>query len=143
MTPLQVAKAECANCDAAGNCQGIGIRDDLSLYLFRQPGRCYLADKPIRRCAYFEETLIPLPERMEKGDARQNKRIKDYQQSVFDYKRQLAISQNGFYRKCRDCGERISRSRIFCSDCARKRTLFSKRGHIRQKRSLDVEKLAL
>jgi hypothetical protein len=25
MTPLQVAKAECANCDSAGNCAGIGI----------------------------------------------------------------------------------------------------------------------
>ena len=29
MTALQVAKEECANCDSAGNCAGIGIRDDL------------------------------------------------------------------------------------------------------------------
>jgi hypothetical protein len=143
MTPLQLAKAECANCDCNGNCQGVGIRDDLSLYFFRVPGRCYLADKPIQRCTYFEETIHPLPERMEKGDAKQNKRIADYQQAVFNYKRQLAISQNGFYRKCRDCGKQIPRSRIFCPECAGKRTRFSKRDHMRQKRSLDVEKQLL
>ena len=37
MTALQVAKVECANCDSAGNCAGVGIADDLSCYTFRQP----------------------------------------------------------------------------------------------------------
>jgi hypothetical protein len=46
MTALQVAKAECANCDRAGNCAGVGIADDLSSYMFRQPGTCYLAEQP-------------------------------------------------------------------------------------------------
>jgi hypothetical protein len=60
MTPLQVAKEECANCDSAGNCAGIGIADDLSLYRFRPPGKCYLAEEPIKPCPYFEQCLAPL-----------------------------------------------------------------------------------
>ena len=59
MTALQVAKAECANCDSAGNCAGVGIADDLSTYMFRQPGTCYLAEQPIKRCAYFEQCVAP------------------------------------------------------------------------------------
>jgi hypothetical protein len=63
MTPLQVAKAECANCDSAGNCAGIGIADNGSLYRFRQPGKCWLApdgNGQIKRCQYFEESVAPL-----------------------------------------------------------------------------------
>ena len=60
MTALQVAKAACANCDSAGNCAGVGIADDLSSYVFRQPGTCYLAEKPIKQCAYFEQCVAPL-----------------------------------------------------------------------------------
>src|SRR4030095_764532 len=63
MTPLQVAKAECANCDSAGNCSGIGIANDLSCYMFRRPGKCWLAPDEhgqIKRCRYFEECVAPL-----------------------------------------------------------------------------------
>lgn len=60
MTALQVAKAECANCDSVGNCAGVGIADDLSSHIFRQPGKCYLAEQPIGRCAYFERCVAPL-----------------------------------------------------------------------------------
>ena len=60
MTALQVAKTECANCDSAANCFGVGIADDLSCYMFRQPGKCYLAEQPVKRCAYFEQYVVPL-----------------------------------------------------------------------------------
>jgi hypothetical protein len=50
VTALQIAKAECANCDSVGHCSGVGIVDDLSCYMFRRPGKCYLAEQPIRRC---------------------------------------------------------------------------------------------
>jgi len=60
MTALQVAKAECANCDGAGNCAGVGIADNLSSYVFRQPGKCYLGEQPIKRCAHFEQCVVPL-----------------------------------------------------------------------------------
>jgi hypothetical protein len=63
VTPVQVAKAECANCDSAGNCSGIGIANDLSCYMFRQPGKCWLAPDEhgqIKRCRYFEECVAPL-----------------------------------------------------------------------------------
>ena len=63
MTVLQVAKAECANCDSAGNCAGVGIADDLSNYRFRKPGKCWLAPDEqgkITRCQYFEECVAPL-----------------------------------------------------------------------------------
>lgn len=61
MTALQVAKAECANCDSAGNCAGVGIADGPSCYMFRRPGKCYLAEQPIRRCRYFEQYVAPIP----------------------------------------------------------------------------------
>jgi hypothetical protein len=63
VTALQMAKAECANCDSVGNCGGVGIADDLSCYMFRQPGKCWLApddDRKIKRCRYFEECVAPL-----------------------------------------------------------------------------------
>jgi hypothetical protein len=59
VTALQVAKAECANCDSVGNCAGVGIADGLSCYMFRRPGKCYLAEQPIRRCRYFEQYVAP------------------------------------------------------------------------------------
>jgi hypothetical protein len=59
MTSLQVAKCECANCDSTGNCSGVAIADDLSCYLFRRPGKCYLAEQPIRPCTYFEQCVAP------------------------------------------------------------------------------------
>ena len=63
MTVLQVVKGECDNCDGAGNCVGIGIRDDLSLYRFRSEGKCWLApdaEENIERCTHFEECIAPL-----------------------------------------------------------------------------------
>jgi len=63
MTALQLAKAECANCDSPGNCAGVGIAEDLSSYMFRQPGKCYLAEQPIKRCVYFEQCVAPLPKK--------------------------------------------------------------------------------
>lgn len=49
-TPLQMAKAECANYESDGSCHGVGMRYP----------KCMLADG--KRCQYFEECVLPLPE---------------------------------------------------------------------------------
>ena len=75
MTALQVAKVECANCDSTSNCAGINIADDLSSYIFRRPGKCYLAEQPIKRCIYFEQCVAPLSKvRLDEATAQEQKR---------------------------------------------------------------------
>lgn len=58
MTPLQFAKAECANYEADGACAGLGIRDDGSPYSFGRKPKCVLSlGQP---CRYFEECILPM-----------------------------------------------------------------------------------
>src|SRR6266480_4698750 len=59
MTPLQAARAHCANCQKDGSCLGIAFRDDLSMYRFRKEGLpCLLCGG--ERCSYFEELIVPM-----------------------------------------------------------------------------------
>ena len=80
MTALQVAKQECANCDSAGNCAGVGIRDDGSLYRFRREReKCWLAPGPdgaIARCPYFEECVAPAANERLRNAATAEQRIR-------------------------------------------------------------------
>jgi len=57
-TPLQLAKAHCANWDN-GDCKGIGIADDGSLFRFQSPRTCILGERG-ERCEYFEECVAPM-----------------------------------------------------------------------------------
>jgi len=58
MTPLQLARAECANCEPDGGCLGMDIAPDgrsRPLWL-KKPPRCVLADG--QPCPYFETAIL-------------------------------------------------------------------------------------
>jgi hypothetical protein len=132
MTPLQVAKAECANCDSAGNCAGIGIADNGSLYRFRQPGKCWLApDKngQIKRCQYFEECVAPLAKKRAQAASTQEQQraaaslaegMRAYEMAVIPV---LTVK----YAKCKRCQRQVHPPKRLCEQCAKNSTLKSKR----------------
>lgn len=119
MTALQVAKEECANCDSAGNCTGIGIHDDLSLYRFRQPGKCYLAEQPIKRCVYFEECLAPLaPARLRNAaTVEQRRNAMRLAEGVRDYDLRLCAKPVSAKFRCASVGCRrtVLRPARYCA----------------------------
>jgi hypothetical protein len=137
MTPLQVAKAECANCDSAGNCAGIGIADDLSLYRFRQPGKCWLAPDElapdeqgkITRCQYFEECVAPLAKKRAQAAVTQEQRRAAASLAAGVHRYEVAVMPIPTikYAKCKSCHRRVHAPKRLCGQCARNSTLKSKR----------------
>ena len=139
MTPLQLAKAECANCDGEGNCQGIGIKEDLSLYRFRQPGRCYLAPDgkgKIAACRYFEECVLPMLPKLEPHiHGRSPQQIANLREARHAYEMAVMPIPTSKYAKCSSCSAKVIPPRRLCVKCANRRILRSKREHIAEKRS--------
>jgi hypothetical protein len=137
MTALQVAKAECSNCDTAGNCTGVGIADDLSCYMFRRPGRCYLAEQPVKRCLYFEQHVVPLAKKRAQAASNheQQRAGASLTKGVHAYEMAVISVSSVKYAKCKTCNRRVHPPKRFCLNCAHKRVLNSKRQHISQKRS--------
>jgi hypothetical protein len=129
MTPLQVARAECANCDSTGNCSGVGIADHLSCYMFRQPGKCYLAEQPVKRCAYFEQFVAPLAKkRAQAGSSQEQERAAaSLAEGVRAYEMAVMPVPTVKYAKCKSCHRRVSAPKRLCRRCARNSTLKSKR----------------
>jgi hypothetical protein len=129
MTPLQLAKAECANCDGSGNCQGIGIKDDLSLYQFRQSGRCYLApDKKgkIQACRCFEECVLPMLPKLEPHiQGRSPQQIAGMREAGHAYEMAVMPIPTARYAKCRGCQQNVTAPKRLCSRCAKRRKLQS------------------
>jgi hypothetical protein len=129
VTALQVAKAECANCDGAGNCSGVGIADDLSCYMFRQPWKCYLAEQPIKQCAYFEQCVAPAANARLRNaaTAEQRTRAKSFGDGVREYEMAVMPVPTVKYAKCKSCHRRVHAPKRLCGHCARNRTLTAKR----------------
>jgi hypothetical protein len=132
MTPLQVAKAECANCDSAGNCAGIGIADNLSCYMFRTPGKCWLApDKEgkIKRCKYFEEcvALLAKARARETTTLEQKRAAERLAEGVRAYEAAVMPVPAAKFAKCQGCRRDVIAPKRLCERCAEKRTLRSKR----------------
>jgi hypothetical protein len=132
MTALQVAKAECANCDSAGNCAGIGIADDLSLYRFRRPGKCWLApdgQEKIKRCQYFEECVAPVAKKRAQAASTQEKQqaATSLAEGVHTYEMAVIPVPNLKRAKCKECHRRVHAPKRLCERCARNSTLKSKR----------------
>jgi hypothetical protein len=129
VTPLQVAKAECANCDSAGHCSGVGIADDLSCYMFRRPGKCYLAEQPTRRCVYFEQCVVPLAKKRAQAafTQEQQRAAASLAEGVHAYEMAVMSVPTVKYAKCKSCHRRVNAPKRLCGKCARNRTLTAKR----------------
>jgi hypothetical protein len=129
MTALQVAKTECSNCDSAGNCAGVGIADDLSSYMFRKPGKCYLAEQPIRRCVYFEQCVAPLAKKRAQAAVthEQRRAAAGLAAGVHAYELAVMPVPTVKYGKCKNCHRRVNAPKRLCEKCARNNVLKSKR----------------
>jgi hypothetical protein len=130
VTPFQVAKAECANCDSAGNCAGVGIADDLSCYMFRRPGKCWLAldeQGQIKRCPYFEDCVAPLANKRAQADSTQDQRkaAARLAEGVRKYEMAVLPAQTTKYAKCKDCKSNVIAPKRLCPKCAKRRKLQS------------------
>ena len=130
MTPLQAAKARCANYQSHDSCLGIAFRDDLSMYPFRREGLpCLLRN--CEACPYFEEIVLP---QVPPSVAEQYRKSLPAD-AVTSVRPQRAI------KLCPDCRKREVESRKrYCATCAKVRKRKSKRQHMREKRGLAVEK---
>ena len=142
MTPLQLANSECANLRNS-TCQGIGIRDDLSLSsdpekpkpipLFRlwKPKPC---DVATCRCCYFEDSVAPAIRMMDQGPKRDSwtAAITSYLRKIKSIPARLAAKRNIFglspddldlskAHPCQVCGKPVQGSKRFCPICARSR----------------------
>jgi hypothetical protein len=129
VTALQVAKAECANCDSAGNCSGVAIADDLSCYVFRKPGKCYLGEQPISRCVYFEQCVAPLAKKRAQAASSQEQQRAATSLVVGVHAYEVAVMPvpTVKYAKCKSCHRRVHPPKRLCGHCARNRTLTAKR----------------
>ena len=128
MSPLQIAKAECANFHGDDGCLGFPVECMTS----DQPtmaaplDRCKLA-KAGERCAYFECVVIPLakshPEKYAKA-------VETYTAS-----RTRNALLVGPARLC-ECGNPLPKHRRFCEKCRTRKRRESTRAAVRKCRGL-------
>jgi len=140
MTPLQVAKQECANCDGADNCTGIGIADNLTCHIFRTPGKCWLAPDEsgkIQPCTYFEECVAPLAKARSREAATHEQKCAAAKltEGVHAYETAVMPVPSAKYAKCLRCQHKAYPPKRLCPKCGRLSVLKSKRLHINAKRS--------
>ena len=125
-SPLQMAKAECANFCKDGSCLGIPTecltsdRPTVAAPL----DRCKLAE-PGKRCAYFERAVIPLANYFPEKYARA---VETY--TAGRAKNALAIKAA---RLC-GCGNPLPKRRRFCERCRSRKRRESIRAAVRKNR---------
>ena len=132
MTPLQFARAECANFDATtGACKGIGIKDDGSLFSFGSKPACVLNNRT--PCPYFEECVLPMG--IDPVNARNLVRIKERDEARYLYAQFSPTYSKQTGRVCPVCKERnLEPRRRLCYVCADANRKASKRESMRQAR---------
>ena len=132
MTALQVAKAECDNCDSIGNCSGIGIRKEpngnIKLYRFRDEGRCWLvpdAEGKIERCPHFEECIAPLTQSRGRAAVthEQKRAAAKLAKGVLAYEKAVMPMPKAKHAKCKGCQQNVIAPKRFCTNCAKRRKL--------------------
>lgn len=102
MTPHQVAKAHCCNYQD-GVCIGMDFNAAGKPSTFRAKGRCWLSE-PVRRCQFFEETVIPMS-RSDWPGLKTAKEHEDFDDGVRLYRRAVMIPDSR-ERVCPVCGVR-------------------------------------
>jgi hypothetical protein len=108
MTPLQAAKAHCANYQADGSCLGIAFGGNLSMHRFRKESLpCLLCGS--ERCSYFEEIIVPM--RLELPA-----QAKSLATAVNAYQRKHRLQS--LVRFCPECGQTplLAKQRL-CANC--------------------------
>jgi hypothetical protein len=117
MTPLQFAKAQCANFDkVTGACKGIGIHHDGSLSSFGGKPACVLADRTAR-CAYFEECVLPM--HFDRSTAAGMIHAESHQEAVNAYAAGTQGTRKAKHPICPHCRKReIEPPKRFCYQCA-------------------------
>jgi uncharacterized protein YktA (UPF0223 family) len=143
MTPLQAARAHCANYQPDGSCLGIYYNDDLSIdrARYRPCARCLLADS--RRCEYFEEIIVPM--RMSRETAVAAARADNKEKAVKAYLafHKLVPTKAAAKKVCRECRRvEVEGGQRFCYKCAEVRRQRSNR-RSQTKRRLNVRKTAI
>lgn len=134
MTPLQLARQECANWTPTGGCLGAKCLGS------RTPGplaRCLLNEK--KPCPYFEDCVLPLlKSHPEYADA-----APDYEawlQANARAKNQKTPSLTALkpHRKCRTCGKPVATKKLYCDACKQDRAKARTRERVRKHRDTDV-----
>jgi hypothetical protein len=135
MTPLQAARAHCANFQPDGSCLGIYYNDDLSVdhSKCRPCAKCLLAEG--KRCEYFEEIIVPMRVSRETAEAKARADKKDQAVAAYLVQHKVRSGKTNAKMLCLDC-HRVERegSAKYCERCARKRKLASTRESKRSKR---------
>jgi len=141
MTPLQTAKAHCANYQPDGSCLGIYYKNDLSVdhSKHRPCAKCLLADG--KRCEYFEEIIVPMRMSRETAEAKVQADKKDAAVNQYLHMHNLIRSKNGAKKMCLACRRvEVEGKQKYCYKCAGKRNRTSYRQSKRRFRSCDVQK---
>jgi hypothetical protein len=136
MTPLQAARAHCANYQIEdGSCLGMAFKDDLSMYRFRS-GPCVFKQAlcTATACPYFEEVVLPQAPAST---------AEEYRKSLPAGMVTSVRPQHAATRLCLDCRKReVGPRPKYCDVCGGIRKRASTSRTMRAKRSLDVRKLA-
>ena len=123
MTPLQFAIAECSNY-RQGACQGIGIKDDGSLYSFGAKPVCVLANR--LPCPYFEECVLPM--NIDPCNAVNKVRADHLAEAKHIYAQFAPNYRKTKPRKCRACNRKpVAGGKRYCPACAENRRLASQK----------------
>jgi hypothetical protein len=141
MTPVQAAKAHCANYQPDGFCLGIYYKDDLSVdhSKHRPYAKCLLADG--KQCEYFEEIIVPMRMSRETAQAKTAADKKDSAVKHYLLLHRLVPSGRNGKKMCRACRRvEVEGKEKFCYKCAAQRKRTSYRLSKRRSRSCNVQK---
>lgn len=109
MTALQLAKAECPNCDN-DKCLRVNIKDDLTHAIMPGGKDCDLSRGV--QCQYFERCILPLE------NISVDKKIVEV---CRNYRLANNILPETEKRKCPDCGSILLPRKRYCPACAEHR----------------------
>ena len=111
MTSYELAKKECANFQAGGEClEGFG--------------KCLLSEKPVKPCRYFETHLLHIGDQPDSVGGRIDgaKRAGWLQaRELYPFALAKDIKRAAKVRSCPDCGGALAKRQRTCEKCQKKR----------------------
>ena len=113
MTPLELARAECANYERDGGCLGVMLGADGRITSCTPRASCLLAES--KRSVYFEECVAGMQHVV--TDPRRAVAI---QAAVREYRKQTNQVEE-IPRECPDCGRPVPGRKRYCPVCSVKR----------------------